>query len=140
LPLAGMIFHYGLHQLSLWWIFHLLIIFWGVYFPFHYNRYKLNGRLKKVMIILTLAGIFLPLLSVSAVVIEKAVSVRGQQNTSLRSQGLGYSDFTFPPTFCTPNSLQSAFYFLLLPLILIFAVAGPLILLIIYKFCKVSYC
>ena len=138
LSLAGVFLHYGIIQLSLWWIFHLLIIFWGIYFPFHYNRNKSNGRLKKVQIMLTLAGIFVPLLFVLAVVIEEAVSIRPQQNTSIISQDLGYSIFSYPPTFCTPSSFDSAFYFLLLPLILTFAAGGPLILLIIYQFINVS--
>ena len=116
-------------------MFHLGILLWSVWFPFNYQHYKTNGRMKYIRIIIYLIGIFLPVLSIIATIADFDRSIRGSQNLS---EGLGFTPFNFPPIFCTADSIDKAFYAMILPIDLILAVGGVLALLIIYGFYKVG--
>ena len=118
-------------------MFHLGIIFWGVWFPFHYQKYKTGEKLKYIHGILFLIGNFLPILSIIATMSHFARSIRGSQDTSFISGGLGFSQFNNPPIMCTANSFDIAFYAKILPLDIMLAVVGLLALLIAYGFYKV---
>ncbi len=135
---VGVVFHYSFVQQSLWWIFHLFIIFWGVWFPFHYNKFKNNGRFKKVTFVLTIVGILAPILPIIITVSDTAMSVRGQANETITSRGLGYIAFTYPTIFCAPGRVS--FFTYIIPFTMVLAGGGPLIILIIFHFCKVRQC
>jgi hypothetical protein len=44
----------------LWGTFHALGLCWGIAFPFHYRRFKTEGRVKYVHIITVVLGVALP--------------------------------------------------------------------------------
>ena len=66
-----------------------------------------------------------------------ARSIKGSQDTSFISGGLGFSQFNNPPMLCTAHSLDIVFYTKILPIDSILAVVGLLALLIAYGFYKV---
>ena len=57
---TGTVYSYSLHQLSLWAIFYMGLLFWAVVCPFHYQSFRNAGRLKYVYTAMTIAGILLP--------------------------------------------------------------------------------
>ncbi len=129
-----MIFNYSYVQISLWWIFHLSVVFWGVWFPFHYDRQKKNGNFKKVGIGLSIAGLLAPILTIVITVAHDAVVRR--QVDGVYSEGLGYSDYQHLPIFCAP--IHVSLYTIYLPLILSLAGGGPVIFLVFLRFYQVS--
>ena len=129
-----MIINYSNVQISLWWIFHLSVVFWGVSFPFHYDRQKKKGNLKKVGIILSIAGLLAPILTVIITVAHDAVIRR--QGKGVFSDSLGYSDYQHLPIFCAPTHVS--LYTQYLPLILSLAGGGPVIFLVFLRFYQVS--
>ncbi len=130
-----MFFNYCYIQLSLWWMFHLFIIFWGVWFPFHYNKFKSNGNLRKVSTVLTVIGILAPTLVIIITVSDTALLVQRQANETITSRGLGYDAFSHLPIFCASG--RTSFYTYIIPLSLILAGGGPLIFCIVLQLYKV---
>ena len=57
---SGTVYSYSLHQLSLWALFYMALLFWAVVCPFHYQSFRNAGRLKYVYTAMTIAGVLLP--------------------------------------------------------------------------------
>ena len=57
---TGTAYSYSLHQLSLWAIFYMALLFWAVVCPFHYQSFRNAGCLKYVYTSMTIAGVLLP--------------------------------------------------------------------------------
>ena len=57
---TGTVYSYSSHQLSLWAIFYMAVLFWAVLCPFHYQSFRNAGRLKYVYTAMTIAGVLLP--------------------------------------------------------------------------------
>ena len=68
---------------------------------------------------------------------EFAISVKGYQDREFLSGGLGFTPFTYPPIFCVPSTVDSGFYAFILPVDLIIAIGGPILIFILYGFYKV---
>ena len=117
--LAGIVFYYGAIQLGVWWFCHVVSLFWGIQFPFHFKSFKTAHRLKYIHIPMVIAGLVLPALPVTL------ISTAGRvQDSSLPSS----------------KSLQSAsltFYSVILPSNLLFAAGIPLLIIIIWLIHKV---
>ncbi len=94
--------NYSYIQMSLWWIFHLSVVFWGVWFPFHYDRQKKKGNIKKVGIGLSIAGFLAPILTIIITVAHDAVIRR--QGKGVFPDSLGYSDYQHPPDILCTNT------------------------------------
>lgn len=103
----------------------LSILFWGVWFPFHY-QYKTTKRLKYVH----LALVVLELCSNSYRITKYATFISG---------GLGFSPISTPGIFCGPASVNSIFYAFILATDLGLAIIGSLALLLAYGFYKVHF-
>ena len=115
---VGIVFNYGIFQLCVWWFCHVVSLFWGIRFPFHFRSFKTAHRLKYVHIPMVIAGLVLPALPVTL------ISTAEVQDSSLPSS----------------NSSQSAsliFYSLILPSNLVFAAGIPLLIIIIWLIHKV---
>ena len=60
---AGIVFTYVLIQGSLFVTFHTLGLCWGIVFPFHYRRFKTEGRIKYIHITSVILALVLPAIS-----------------------------------------------------------------------------
>ena len=60
---AGIANSYLLVQITLWGTFHALGLCWGIVFPFHYRRFKIEGRIKYIHVITVVLGLVLPAIS-----------------------------------------------------------------------------
>ncbi len=125
-----MVYNYFLTQGALWWMFHSIFLFWGVWFPFSYNKHKANRNVKKLHFILIITGIILPCYG--------SIFTIAENELSTQSQRLGFAIVGFSPKVCGPTSIISLFYGIIIPNEIILAVGGIVIILIIYKLYKVS--
>ena len=110
------------HQVALWWIFHLSMIFCAVFFPFKYQYWKNSGYLKYTHIAMVIAALTLPIVSV--VVCLKVD---------------GYVLYIFIQPMCVARNSHAAFYSHVLPLIAAVAVGLYLLILIFWKFFSKVY-
>ena len=104
-------------QTGCWILILTLVIFWGIYLPFHYQRFKANGQLKHVHITAVVLAVALP--AIPAL-------------TLLRD---GYHVSQFP--FCTGRSLNTIFYGFVLPFSVLSGIITTLMILILWNILKV---
>ena len=95
----------------------IFVIFWGVYFPFHYQRFKANEWLKYVHI--------------TAVVI--VVALPAVPALALLRDGYHISQFAFG----TGRSLNTIFYGFVLPFSILSGIITTLMVLILWTILKV---
>ena len=113
---------YVSHQVALWWIFHLSMIFFAIFWPFKYHQCRQSRYFKYIHIAMVLAGLILPLISV---IICLKVD--------------GYVLYFFIHPICVPRNPHAGFYSHVLPLILTVAVGVYLLSLIFWKFFSEVY-
>ena len=58
-----MLFTYILEQISILLLLHAIFLFWGVAFPFHYRKLKVNKHLRYAHIITVVLALVVPLLA-----------------------------------------------------------------------------
>ncbi len=125
-----MVYNYFLTQGALWWMFHSIFLFWGVWFPFSYNKHKANRNVKKLHFILIITGIILPCYG--------SIYHIADNDLSTHSPSLGLRLIGVSPSNGGATSIISLFYGIIIPNEIILAVGGIVIILIIYKLYKVS--
>ena len=106
---------YASHQVALWWLFHLSMVFCAVFWPFKYNYWKQLGYFKYIHTVMVAAGIILPIIPV---IICLKVD--------------GYVLYLIQPQ-CVPRNIQTIFYSHLLPMIIVVAIGLYLLILIFWK-------
>ena len=67
---AGIANLYLLLQLTLWSTFHALGLCWGIAFPFHYRRFKIEGKVKYIHITTVALGLVLPTIPALAPLVD----------------------------------------------------------------------
>ncbi|XP_019862074.1 PREDICTED: uncharacterized protein LOC109590618, partial [Amphimedon queenslandica] len=58
---SGVVFHYVIVNMALWWFFHVAMFFHKVFFPFQANRFEKLGREKYIFATVTILSLLLPL-------------------------------------------------------------------------------
>ena len=111
---------YGLAQLGYWVTFHAIALSWGILFPFHFRRMKIEKRLKYFHISTVLLALFLPTLP------------------SLIHLNDGYVKASMRTTLCFGRSAAVTFFALILPLSGLMAVATSALVTVFWKILKVS--
>lgn len=140
----GMVFGYVLLQLAIWWLFHSVILFWRVVFPFHARSFKLSGRIKYIHIMCVIVALVVPLLPIITVLssfskdLEKNEFLRSR-NVTFTSGGLGYGMVRFPPILCSGTNSIAVYYSLVFPINAIVSLGLPVIILLIWFIHKVSH-
>ena len=122
---AGILFFYGLLQLTVWWFCHVVSLFWEIQFPFHARSFKTAGHVKYIHIAMVIVGLVLPTLPVIVAFTAGTPSTRGFGMTR------------FPPILCTSLESNSAFYSLVLPINILIAIGVPLVIVISWTIHKV---
>ena len=120
---AGGVLHYILVQSVLWWIFHVLAIFWKVYYPIHSRSFDLTHRTKYIHATCLIVGLVLPAIPLTV------ISVNG-----------GFIITRFPPIACVGKDADSTFYSALLPIVIIYGVGTNFLVFIVWTIRRVSGC
>ncbi|XP_019853214.1 PREDICTED: uncharacterized protein LOC109582744 isoform X2 [Amphimedon queenslandica] len=111
---SGVVFHYAIVNMALWWFFHVAIFFHKVLFPFQANRFEKLGHNKYIFATVTILSLLLPL---PAIII------------CLTVDKFKYNIHRFPTTLCSSNG-DMWFYSTTLPIDLLFT-AGVIMLIIV---------
>ena len=130
-------------QIILWWLFHTATVFWQIRFPFHAQKVKTERKIKYIHITLVLVGLLLPLLPIITSMADFAVDLKSDEflkshNVTFVSGGMGYGFPGSPPIICIGTDSDSAFYSLVLPLIILLATGITILILLFWFVRKVS--
>ena len=117
---AGIVFHYSLMQSTLWVLFHVTALFWGIAFPFHYRRIKANGYIKYIHITAVAVAVLVPLVSALAPLKD------------------GFIPPTSTPIVCIAANADYTFYTLVLPISILLAISTCLLIFTFWIILKVS--
>ena len=112
---AGLILYYASLVFTMFWVFHIAILFWGVVFPFHARRFETRGYNRYIHIAMVIAAIVLPLESVGVI--------------------LGTGGLTiprFPPVSCFARETDASYFAFILPLSIASAIGVLLIVIILW--------
>ena len=107
-------FYYAGLVLVIFWLFHILIIFWGTVFPFHAKNFEMKGYFRYIHIIMAVTGISLPWASVGAIIGTGKLTVP-----------------QVPPFVCLSMNSDANIYLFLLPLSIMTATGISLITIIL---------
>ena len=101
---------------SLFWFFHIIILFWGIKFPFHAKRFETRGYSKYIHFAIVFLAISIPCGNITAVVATGGVTIA-----------------RFPPLFCVPRNVHAYLYSYIFPLCIINGAGTSLLLLIMWS-------
>lgn len=118
---AGGVLHYILVQSVLWWIFHVLAVFWKIYYPIHSRSFDLTHRTKYIHATCLILGLVLPVIPLTVIFVNG-----------------GFIITRFPPFACVGKDADSTFYSALLPIIILYGVGTNLLVFILWKIMRVS--
>ena len=116
---AGTIFIYGLAQLGYWVTFHAIALSWGIIFPFHFRRMKMEKKLKYFHVTTVLIALSFPMLP------------------ALIHLHDGYVMANTRTTICLGRSVAVTFFALILPLSVLTAMATSALIIVFWKILKV---
>ena len=120
-------FYYGLFQLGIWWLFHVIALYWKLQFPLHYRRFEAAGFIHYVHLTAVILGLVFALLPVITPIADHAV--KKSNNENFTGGGIGFTMTTVPPIICTSSDRNVSYYSLAFPLNLILLVGTTLLLL-----------
>ena len=143
LLLSGILYSYCLFQISVWWLFHIMVLFWKVRFPFHARSFEVAHKIKYIHIICVLIGLLLPLVPIVISMAKFAMDINSNEflrskNITFASGGLGYGQIRFPPVLCYGTDRNSVFYSLILLVNIILATGITFLILLFWLIHKVS--
>ena len=116
---TGITYTYGVTQVGWWVLFSTLAICWGIFFPFHYRKFKLAKQFKYIHITTVILGICLPIIPV-------LVQIKD-----------GYHIAESPTIICIGRDVAATFYAFLLPFNILSAITTTLMVLLFWKILKV---
>ena len=116
----GIIYHYGVIQIGLWTLFFTFGIFWGIFFPFHYQKFKSANWLKYIHATTVLLSLSLPVISIVVQIKD------GYQLSEAPRRAI-----------CTGRNVTHTFFGFLFPFSILSAIITTLLVLIFWKILKV---
>ena len=130
-----MVLHYALVQLAVFWLCHVLVLFWGLKFPFHWRTFKSTTKLKYVHLSCVLIGLLGPFVPVIVTISKFS---HGKSAAEAAKGGLGFGITRFPSLLCSGRDDKTVFYALVLPIILIIMIGMAILVLVFWIVYKVS--
>lgn len=115
---TGVVLHYFLLNITLWWFVHVCSTFWKIQFPLHARRHK--TKQKYAHVVLVVLCLFVPLPGVIATLVTD-----------------GYAINRFPPLLCGSTNPKVQYYSLWLVINILVAVGITLVTLMFWKVHKV---
>ena len=122
LSYAGIAGSYLLVQIVLWGTFHALGLTWGLVFPFHYRRFKAEGKIKYIHVVAVILGLVLPAIPALVPLID------------------GY---TITPNYiitCVERNEAIIFFTVILPISVLLAVTSTSLVILFWIIFKVYWC
>ena len=110
---------YLLLQITLWGTFHALGLCWGIAFPFHYRRFKTEGRVKYVHITTVVLGLALPAISALVPLVD------------------GYTITPSPIDSCAGRNADITFFTMILPISILIAASSTVLIILFWIIFKV---
>ena len=115
-----MVYLYTLLQNSMWLTFHAVTLCWGIVLPFHYRRFKCEGKLKYVYIVTVTLAVILPLVPVLVLLKD------------------GYTIVYSRPILCNGRNRQHTFFTIILPICLLLATCSSALIVLFWVILKVN--
>ena len=116
IPLTGSVFYYAVMQITMWWFFHVITLFWKIQFPFHARSFENTHGFKYLHITAFFLGVVIPAIPV---VIMLATG--------------GFVARRFPPVVCSARKLDVTFYSVILPIIMMVEIGISLLIIMGWK-------
>ena len=113
--LTGIVFYYAALVLDMFWIFHIVILFWRIVFPLHARHFETRRYFQYIHCVMIIAAIVLPW---------------GSLGTILGTGGLTIP--RFPPIVCFAKEPDATFYSFILLISIINATGVSLIAIILW--------
>ena len=115
---AGVVFHYFLLSIALWWFLHVCCMFWKLQFPLHARRHQ--NKQNYIHAALVALGLLVPIPGIVATLVTS-----------------GYTMNHFPPLLCSTKNPNAQYYSLWIEINLLFAVGITLIIVMFWLVHKV---
>lgn len=100
----------------MFWLCHILAIYWGLKFPFHARTFRTTHRTRYLHIACVAVCMILPTIPVAATMIKYS---HGKSFREAVDGGLGFGVVRFPPILCTGRDQDAMFYALILPVVVL---------------------
>lgn len=126
-----MVFYYCLIQMTLWWLFHIVALFWAFRFPLHFRAFQKSKRIRYIHFACVVLGLVLP-------VIPVVVTIGDHATDETVSKGLGFGITNFPPILCAGIDADASFYSLILPITIMTEVGMTLLVFTFWDVRKVG--
>ena len=101
-------------------MFHTLGMCWSIVFPFHYRRFKTEGRIKYIHAFTVVVGLVLPVIPALLPLIDGYVIIPGQFN------------------FCSGRNIDIIFFAVDFPASILVATSTTMLVIIFWKIYKVN--
>ena len=118
---AGITQMYIFLQNTLWRTFHTLGLCWSIVFPFHYRRFKTEGRIKYIHTTTIVLGLVLPAFPALLPLID------------------GYAIVPGPLNLCLGRNGAITYFTAILPVNILVATSITMLVVIFWKVFKVNY-
>ena len=115
----GITYSYLLLQVTLWGTFHALGLCWSILFPFHYRRFKTEGRIKYIHIVTLIVGLVLPAIFALVPLTD------------------GYTISPSPIDNCIARNTATIYYTITLPISILLAASSTGLVILFWKIFKV---
>ncbi len=136
-----MSFAYTSVQLTLWWLFHIIMLFFKILYPFHEISIGRSRKVKYLHAFFVCAGLLIPFVPIISSMVDFAIEIKDSSTNevSFLSGGLGFGIYSFPPTLCFGKNREVVFYSYILLIDIITAIGCTLLLIIIWSLHRVSF-
>ena len=142
---TGVVLQYFVVNATVWWLFHLLSIFYSVMFPFTARRWKKKQKyIHLVLLIIGKGHVCMSIESQNAVILLSHLSgllipVPGVI-VALTGDSQQYAVANFPPLFCGPSDEDLIFYSIMFILNLMLMAGIPILIILFWILHKVCFC
>ena len=117
--IIGIVSSYAIVQIILLVTFHAMGLGWSIMFPFHYRRFKTNGRIKYIHASTVALSLVLPAIPALLLTIHGYIVIPG------------------PFEFCIPRNIDIAYFTITLPISILLATTTSIFVLLFWKILKV---
>ena len=111
LHIVGIVLYYIVMHLLLWWLWHIIAVFWAVAWPLNARKFNSSGNTKYTHIAFALASLLLP---IGPVLVILFVSSTPERNG-------GFRVTRAPPFLCTGYDIHINFWGFIFPITIVLA-------------------
>ena len=107
-------------QITLWGTFHAVGLYWGVAFPFHFRRFKSEGRIKYVHVTTVIVVLLLPMIPALVPLVD------------------GYAITLGPSDLCVGSNMDITYFTVILPISVLMATSSTILIILFWIVFKVK--